>query len=96
MAIPLYTTDQFTFCKDSKAWVAEMSDLGNFPLAPVFKDKLGFTLYNPQTRNKTTWAMHKKKFDDEGDLISYVFLPMHESVMQFPKLNGFQVEVFND
>ena len=49
-----------------------------------------------KTGATSVWNFSYSKKDDEGDLLYDIFVPSHETIRKFPKLNGYTMTIFND
>ena len=91
-------TKLFTHNKESKKFIAEMSDLGNIKFLPLYDDAcdIGLAMLNTKTRNRTRWHVAQTLRDNDNDVTEWVLEPILETVRFFPKLAGYQMIIFND
>lgn len=91
-------TLNFTVNGFTKTLCMEHSDTGNANLfCPLYDDAcdVGFTLRNPATGHTTRWFQdetHRR----EGEVTHWTFKPTSETLLKYPRLEGWTVIIFND
>jgi hypothetical protein len=93
-----YTTDQFTYSKDSKSFIAEASDL-----API-KGKLftevcgamGLYLRSMKTNRVVSFYIDTSIGDKEGDIHAWKLKPTSWSIWANPGLEDVSLIIIND
>lgn len=90
-----------TFIHDSskKCFTAEASDIGDSQLFQRIYDDacdVGFTVYNPNTDQTITVTLLNEERDDEGEVISWTYVPNFADVQRHPKLKNYKFLIYND
>ena len=94
---PKYSTELFTYVKESRTFVCERSLLDNARgemMGPLYDDACdeGFTLVSHKTGAEVMYYYVNKEYDDEGDIIKWIF----DEVEKQGKSHRTRVDVFND
>lgn len=89
--------ERFLWQEKGRVYTAEISDLpGDFHSTRIYDDAVdaGFTM----TRNgkPATFYLQECHRDGEGDVTHWTYLPVTESIKEYPKLAGAKVVIFND
>lgn len=86
----MYSTDKFTWHKESRTLSAEASDLGVFML-----DEGHISLQSARTGTVAVFQLaHVDKQD--GNLRAWEFTPTLKSAIRTPALAGVKIVIFND
>ena len=90
------SSNLFTFCKDTKTLVAEISDLeancGRAWLTRLYNDAcdIGFAIRSEKTGKVIRFSLSNEEKDREGDLVAFHFSPVETN-------SGVrEVVIFND
>jgi len=90
-------TEQFQWQPERKSFVAEASDFGKcFGFSQVSGNEIGIFLISARTQKTAGFKLVEKKYDVEGDLKFWRFLPISEDIARHPKLKDVSVIIFND
>lgn len=89
------------FAHDSskRLFIAEASDIGDAQLFQRIYDDacdVGFTVCNPYTDQTITVTLLNEESDDEGEVISWTYVPNFDDVQRHPKLKDYRFLIFND
>jgi hypothetical protein len=93
------STERFTYSADSKVFVAEASDLGDFRLGRVYDDAcdVGMTLVSKRSGARLVFALSREVRNSEGELLFTEFAavgaPHGGPTVRFGSL---YVRVYND
>lgn len=80
-----------TYDKPSKAFIGEISTVENA------HDKLEQTVFvRSHTGTKVAYYLTQRVFDNEGDLVKYVFMPVSTELDRVPGCRGTSLVLFND
>lgn len=96
---PLDVDQRFTVDSQAKRVIANHSDLGSPKLFNRIYDDacdVGISLVNPIGRHITTWHLARVESDAAGDVTMLVFRPIPEVFNHFPKLEHWEVHIYND
>lgn len=85
-----YESSRFTFRKDTKTFVAELSDLGNIGNG----NKIG--IRSMVTGNVVVYEYEHAEQDEDGDFTEFVFHPTADSVIEHPTAAGTKLVLLND
>ncbi len=96
---PAINSKRFTYVPETKALVAEESDLrGCSVWAKLYSDAadLGLAVVSDKTQATVVYVFALTEKDGEGEMVSWTFLPHTESIKNNPKCAGTKVVIFND
>lgn len=97
-------SSRFTYCKDSKTFVAEVSDFGcDFNFEPLYENvfgttsnEVGIVLVSAKTGEEARFTLNNQMVDAEGELQGWELLPTVETAERCPGLAGAKVVILND
>jgi hypothetical protein len=92
------STDQFTYNKERREYVSEISDFGpSFRFDRIYDDAAdrGFTLQS-RTGKVANFYVDDVKKDNDGDIMYWTLLPTDETVRRNPNLKGVKITIIND
>ncbi len=95
------SSTRFTYHIESKTFVAEMSD---FNLEPgIFTQQIyddaadyGLCIVSSKTDAEVAYFHSDIKWNSEGEIVSWIYLPLPIDVVCHPLAAGTKVEIFND
>lgn len=100
-----YRSAQFTYNRETKTFVAEMSDLDQGgrrePFSRVYDDACdeGLTLISDRTGEEVVFVYVDREYMGQGEdreLAAYVLTPAPESIRGKPHLSSLKIKIFND
>ena len=91
----IYSSRDFTFLKDSKIFVAEISEVREV-LRQLWNDSmdLGFGIRSEKTGAVAYFTLFDTKRDDEGDILQWLFEVYNPQ--NLPNLDGLTATILND
>ncbi|NBR07289.1 MAG: hypothetical protein EBT92_16205 [Planctomycetes bacterium] len=92
--------EQFTHNKDSRSFVADASDFGNFNFFQRIYDDaadVGFTICNPKSGRSILVTLFQELADYENNEVhGWEFTPSEHDVRLYPLLKNYKFVIFND
>lgn len=92
----VYSSKLFTYDKNANIFVSEIS------LVPeIFRQlfatefETGFVLHSEKTKKYAFFCISKIQKNSSNEVEFWEFLPMENSIREFPQLNSCKVRVFN-
>tara|TARA_R110000868_G_scaffold176057_4_gene413406 strand:- start:523 stop:834 length:312 start_codon:yes stop_codon:yes gene_type:complete len=92
--------DLFTHNKETRSFVTEASDLGNFDLFQRIYDDasdVGFLICNPNTGRTILVILSKELADYENNEVhGWEFTPCNDDARSYPNLRDYKFIIYND
>ena len=89
----------FTHNSADKVFIAEASDIGDDQLFQrVYNDAcdVGFNVVNVASGQSILVTLLKETQDDDGETVSWEYVPSYEDVQRHPKLKNYRFLIYND
>ena len=92
-----HSSNQFTYQKDKKRFIAFASDLDNRHLEQIYDDAcdVGFKVKSEKTGKVITFVM-KAPFRHDEELAGWIYVPTSDSFRNVPECQGMEATIFND
>jgi len=92
------STKKFTYLKEDRTFIAEISSLNTDPLSRIYPDACdeGFTLVNPKTGVGITFTLEETQRNRDMDIVAWKFVPVFEVARRRPDLADLRVTIIND
>lgn len=92
--------DKFTHNKETRSFVADASDLGNFNIFQRIYDDaadVGFMVCNPNTNTTILVTLFQELADYENnEVCGWEFTPCEDDVRKYPLLRNYKFIIYND
>lgn len=89
----------FTHNSTDKVFISEASDIGDDQLFQrVYNDAcdVGFNVVNVASGQSILVTLLKETQDDDGETVSWEYVPSYEDVQRHPKLKNYRFLIYND
>ena len=92
-----HSTSKFTFAKNSKRFIAEISELGYNVFGQIYPDACdrGIVLVSEKTGAESKWVEDRQLMAGD-ELGGWVLIPTAETLRKTPALRGYEVHILND
>lgn len=93
-----HTASRFTYNKDRKELVAEISDLGDNAFGQIYPDACdyGLILISHVTGRETKWVVTEERRNADNELQYWALIPTAETLRREPATRGHTIVVLND
>jgi len=89
---------QFSYDKNKKSFVAEISSLGSNPFIQIYPDACdeGIVMESENTGRSARFVVADTLRSGEGEILYWKLIPTDETLRKNPRLTGHEITLFND